>query len=519
MKKLALAIMISSTQAYAGADLLLQKTGGENLVQENVIATQKQLKLDDPFLIQFYGQWKASGKLNFEVNNWANTLLNGHYEKAAHLLTVIEQKSPDSFQSLVKGTKIYLFWKLGLAHSFLNEWIIHSSNSDFLETQVGVALDQVVGKDITNWLMSNGIQITPNQRQQLIKLESKESKVNYAIQAWASLRTGEKSLKWIGKLPKTDPLRFYLAQSVVVEFANKGKLGEAAKLLKQVYEPELKESSNIEEIANYYMLLARLLYQAGAMNASSDYYKLIPHESKQFLQARVENIWILLRQNKMPELKGELASLELDLFQDKFMPEVYLVNSIANLKLCQFENVKKSFDAFVADNSRWARSINQNLRDENPQVVLQDDFYLSNVSNAIQSLKHELKRLNQLEVASVEAIVPAVGIQKHWQQAKKNLSIMNELTAKNKTNELRRRWRNRKQVLESAIRKMRFVKIEFISMMRRFAHRVKPNSDKVNTIKAASRQGNLEFPFDGIVWGDEVFNMTAEVKSLCLAGE
>ena len=519
MKKVALALLLSSSQVFAGADLLLQKTGELDKATNQIIVSQKQLKLDDPFLIQFYGQWKASGKLSFEINNWANMLLDGEYEKAAHLLTVIEKKSPDNFKPIAESTKIYLYWKLGLANSFITEWIKYSSNSNFLESQMGMALDQAVGNNFSQWLIKNGVQLTPNQRQQLAIIEKQESKVNYSLQAWASLRTGDNCLKWIGMLDEKDPLRFYLAQSVVVDYANKGKLGDAAKLLKQVYEPKLVQEGSIDQVSSYYMLLARLLYQAGAMNAASDYYKLIPAESKQFLQARVENIWISLRKNDMPELKGELASLKLDLFKDQFLPEVYLVNSIANLKLCQFENVQKSFDAFISDNSQWAKKINMNLNDESPAVIEAEDFYLKLNGNANKSLALEYAALEKLANASVEAIVPAIGVQPHWKIAKQQISFAIDLAKKNQTQELRRRWANRKRVLEAAIRKMRFVKVEFISMMRRFANKINPQSDKIRTIKAAPAKGNIEFPFDGIVWGDEVFNMTAEVKSMCLSGE
>lgn len=519
MKRIIITLLVLSTQVYAGADLLLQKTGIQEQTSHQLIAKHEQLKLDDPFLIQFYGQWKAAGKLDFDTNRWAQLIVGGKLKEAAHLLTVIEKKAPERFQALVNGTKLYLYWKLNLANSFFAEWTRLSSNTNFLETELGMAIDQLAGADISNWLIQNGIQVSPNQKQQLKSIEDKNSKLNFAFQAWVSLRTGENCLQWIGKLAATDPLRYYLAQSVVVAYAKKGKLGDAAKILKEVYEPKLEQSNNIEKISSYYLLLARLLYQAGAMDAASEYYKLIPEESSQFLQARVENTWIALRKNNMPALKGELASLKLDMFQEHFMPEVYLVNSIANLKLCQFADVKDSFDRFIDDNTKWAKKIESNIQKENPAVIAKNDFYLQIIKNANSSLQKELATLESLAKESIEATVPAIGVQKHWKMAKQNIAFGLTLAQKKRTNELRRRWSNRKQILDSAIRKMRFVKVEFISMMRRFAHKMNPNSDKIRTIKAASKKKNLEFPFDGIIWGDELFKMTAEVKSLCLSGK
>jgi tetratricopeptide (TPR) repeat protein len=517
MKKWVFIALLTATQAFAGADLLLQQAGVSAESDKPAVVVQKQLTLDDPFLVQFYGSWRAAGQLDFEVNSWANLVIEKKYEKAAHLLTVIRKKVSDKFQNAVDGAALYLYWKLDLPQTFFNEWLKISSNKNFLNSQMGIAIDQIISPNASQWLIDNGIQVSENHRIQLKSIREEQSRFNYSVQAWSALRSGKQSLEWIGKLSAKDPLRFYLAQSVVVEYARERKLGDAARLLKQVYEPQLAENGDVEQISSYYMLLARLLYQAGAMDAAQSYYQLIPQESSQFIQARVENMWISLRKNDMPKLKGELASLELDLFADKFLPEIYLVSSIAQLKLCQFEDVKKSFDSFISDNKKWSKKINTNIAKEDPAVVDQSDFYLRTVNNAIKSQQKEEQKLVKLAAESVEAVVPAIGVQKHWKVANDNIVVAKNLMNKNKTNELRRRWVNRKQILDSAIRKMRFVKVEFISMMRRFASKVKQKSDRVTTYKAApKRKGQIEFPFDGVVWGDELFNMTAEVRSLCL---
>jgi ATP adenylyltransferase/5',5'''-P-1,P-4-tetraphosphate phosphorylase II len=73
------------------------------------------------------------------------------------------------------------------------------------------------------------------------------------------------------------------------------------------------------------------------------------------------------------------------------------------------------------------------------------------------------------------------------QRVKKQWTLAN----KNKTYELRKRWENRKKILESSIRKMRFVKVEFISLMRRMADKIKNNkdADSITTYQAAPQKG------------------------------
>ncbi len=508
--------------AQSGADLLLEQSGNGNTATQISFKSHKQLELDDPFLVQLYGSWKSAGKLNFEVNSWMNLIVNKKYEKAAHLISVIKKKAPSNYLSVVEAASLYLYWKLNLNQTFFNAWLRHSAESNFLKSQLGVALDQTISKNASLWFINNGIHIGPDQKLQLKSLRTNDNRFNILAQSWSALRTGEEALYWLPKLAQDDPLRFRLAQTIVVDLARQRKLGAAAKLLKQVYEPKLHNSDDLEKISSYYMLLARLLYQAGAMDASEHYYRLIPEKSQQFLQARVEALWISLRKGDMPHLKGELASLDLKLFDDKFLPEVYLVSSIAHLKLCQFQNVKKAFDSYIRVNKNWAAQIRKNRLQESPALINEYDYYLNIVLRGMKSQKIEKEQLDRLAQASVEATVPAIGVQEHWLTSRQDLNTMMSMTAKRKQFELRKRWENRQKILDSSIRKMRFVKIEFISLMRRYAQKLEEKSgvDKVTTFAAASAKKNqLEFPFDGMAWGDEPFHLTAEVKSLCLAGK
>src|SRR5690606_2735296 len=133
----------------------------------------------------------------------------------------------------------------------------------------------------------------------LKKIESDGSRFNISMQAWNSLRSGKEALKWIGKLTADDPLRLKLSNSALIAYAKDGQLKASAKLIKEVLEPIIEKSKDTEEISNYYLSLGRLLYQAGAMDASRHYYSLIPEESKFFMTARTELIWAMLQMNDL----------------------------------------------------------------------------------------------------------------------------------------------------------------------------------------------------------------------------
>jgi hypothetical protein len=524
-KSLIASLCLTSTLSLAnsGVDLLMQKTGSTKVGTQTSFKATKQLELDDAFLVQLYGTFRELGTTSFEVNTWVNTILSKDYEKAAHLITVMQEKAPEKFRPMIDATALYLYWRLDLPQTFFNAWMKLSSEGQFLNSTLGVALDEVVAQESSQWFIDKGIIISADQKIQLKQIENISSKFNFSAQAWNALRTGNAALSWMKKLAPKDPLRFYLAQTIVVDLAKQGRLADAAGLLKEVHEPKANETEQTEEIVDYYMLLARLLYQAGALEASTHYYSLIPDESKKYLQAKIENLWIELRNGDMAKIKGDLASLELSLFKDKFLPEIYLVSSIANLKLCQFTNVKNAFDQFISNNKEWSKKIDKNIAAENPAEIDATDFYLSTVTKALNNLSAEKIKLSELAKKSVEATVPAVGEQAHWKKALVQNNRTHTMGMKTKTYELRKRWGNRKKVLEASIRKMRFVKIEFISLMRKINKQLAKagtkHSDSVTSYSAATKKRNeVEFPFDGVLFSDEVFSMRAEVKSLCLSG-
>lgn len=82
-------------------------------------------------------------------------------------------------------------------------------------------------------------------------------------------------------------------------------------------------------------------------------------------------------------------------------------------------------------------------------------------------------------------------------------------------------WQNRKLILDSTIRKMRFVKVETLGLMQQFKSmdNSSQNTDQLKSYASATaKTGQMKFPFDGVVWGDELFSMSADVESACLKG-
>ena len=89
--------------------------------------------------------------------------------------------------------------------------------------------------------------------------------------------------------------------------------------------------------------------------------------------------------------------------------------------------------------------------------------------------------------------------------------------------EYNRFWKNREIVLSETIRKMKFVKVEAMTQMHAIAKKSdlydKSRGDQVSTVQAARTDlsnDKLSFPFDGVLWSDELFTMRSAAKNYCL---
>lgn len=477
----------------------LLNQAGSDIDLNPQIQSQKMLNLDNPFVIQLFSTWKAAGALPMEVNQWVELVLGKDHEQALSLIPAIREAK---LAKAVEATELYLLFKTNRFQSFMNRWIEVASASPFLQTELGLALDQVAGINFTEALLAQGVFLTDEHLKKLVKVESYSSRVNHSLQAFKALRTGENAVNWLGKLDEFDSLRIPLSQTALLHFAKDGKLGASGKIIKTVVEPILTKSGDEEAISLYFMTLARLLYQAGALAESKKYYDLIPETSKYFLKARTESLWAHLRERDYSRTKGELATLEMNIFNKEFYPEAYLVSAMANVMLCQFVESRAAINRFVEVNKSWANEIAKNIGNKNAPAI-DFSFYLMNLNKAQVSLASEARMIEENNPQS-----------SYLAPLKEKMMLVQTTREK----EIQTQWKNRQTLLETALYKMKFVRIELLSRMRQFEMKMPlASGDEVRVQQAANaKRDQLKFKKEGVLFGDELFHMSASIKNKCL---
>lgn len=493
--------------ANDGVNLLL---GSDSASSQNIVTSQQaKIELDDPFRIQFYGAWREINDNKSKLAPMVDDILSKRYKQALSKVLVMPSNLSAKEIRLAKMAEIYLLYRLDFSQTFVNLFIQNLEDNSSHVSSFAVAFDQTFLNLSGDWFLEKGIYLSNSQKEKVLKMKTKNSHMLNLIQSFASLGKGKSALMHIAHLKNKDKLKQALADSAIVDFAREGELGKSGAILKEVYTSELEKSSDLESLSAYHLTLARLLYQASALEAADHYFSLIPEKSKHYLNARTERLWISLHSKDHGRVKGDLATLDLDVFNDKFIPEIYLVSSIAHLRVCQFKDVANAFDSFLRVNRKNAKEIALNLSSEKPKVLDTNDFYYVLSQRTVQNLAAETKKLEKDYPKVSEKYVAALS---------QELKLAKEDSLKT----IRRKWKNREKILELTIRRMRFVKIEYLSQMRRFNKLAagKLVQDNIKTVSSGLKKTrDLQFPHDGVFFSDELFHVNSEVKDLCLRSQ
>lgn len=515
-----------SAHAETGADALLNTveplSGNPSAA---LLSNASGIKLTDPFLVQFFTEWQNEKALSYDVNAWAIKVLQGKTADAAHLWSAIQPQLPAGFETTARVAYLYLLWKMNLPQTFFHEWMAQLSRPSYLQSKVAVGLEQTLTPGFDVWLVDNAIQADSSLTDLISKIEPSRGVLFTTLRAWLVLRQGKMGLPLLEKLPTDHRLKIPLARTVALALAREKDLKTAGTVLKKHMEPAIEASRSKDALALHYMEVARLLYQAGAIDAAEAFYLKVPTGSPDYLSAREELTWVRLLKGENHKLRGDLETLATGLFRDKFAPDVYVVRAISNLKLCFYDETEKDIMAFVEQNGRWAKEINVALKSEDPPAAGIRDYFSVAAELSLTKRHEEAVRLKELGEQSIGATLPAVGPQSHWEKARTQMVMDIETAKKARAHEYRRQWKNRKFVLTEAIKKMQFVKVELLSQIRMLSKTNNPpprespalrNEQVAAALKSEDSSADMTFPFDGVVWPDELFRLRSVAQTRCL---
>ena len=486
-------------------------------------------QLDNPVAKALSAELKKNPKVSYEFKAWTQNFLLDHFEAFAHLKTVmqpqVDELESSNLRSLTQAAFLYSLYRLNLAQTFVDQWMESMDHESFAKSVGATALDAAIASKMSleSWFFEHKIQLSSDEEAVIKKIGASRNANWLMLNAWIQHRQGLAAESMLTKLPVNSALRPKLSMTVSLAYARKGDVSNAARVLKSYYQPWVLQSKDAKAVSSYALQIARLLYQAGSIDGAIEYYSQIPNGSPDYLTAREELAWCWLRQGNLEQLRGNLTTLTSSVMSDQFRPESFLVKSISDLKLCFYGDVEKDFQQFLKVNAPWTKKIETGIHQPEsatPRIVDADSQY---AMDAFNLRKVEVSELEKLGTRSVSASLPAVGTQKHWRVAMKNAQDAVESAKKIQAEEFRREWKNDRAILVEAIRKMQFVKVELLSQMGQMEQLTtttvtSPAAEQNEVSMKADLKANADqtYPFDGVVWPDELFKLRSLSNGKCV---
>jgi hypothetical protein len=531
---LLLALSFSSVGfAESGADALLDQLGEKPAATKTKGgAPKKQLaqtftmKVEgDAFQQQLAIAVMSRKKTSFDVKQWAQAVMDNEYARAAHLWTAIQMQIPADFRHEADATQLYLLWKLGLNQTFFDQWVKALASASYAESNPEQTLETLVTPGLDAWLLHTGVLVTPKSQTILDRMKPTEAFV-LTLKAYSDFRREKEAEALLPHMLADNKLTRFVAQTAVYNHVKHNDLKGAARILRDNFEPAIEAQKDAELLAKHDLSIARILYQAGQMKAAGVFYGKIPNQSPSYMPAREELSWVYLRLNDMSNLRGEIKGLSSGVFKDRFQPETYLLRAISNLKMCFYDLLDKDLADFTANNAVWAKRIDAALAAKSVPVPSEPDEYTQMAAHTSKSLEAELAKLSELGDESIGAVLPAVGQQKHWKEYYGFAQASLAEAKKRQNEEYTRQWKNQRSALQEAIRKMRFVKVEYMSQIRQLAgaadvsaptKMVASNSKSLPASAVVKSEDNEQnFPATSEVWSDELFKLRSAAQAQCL---
>lgn len=458
-----------------------------------------------------------SPEASYDVKMWLGAVGEGKYQDAAHTWGAVSTAFRPPVRDAAEATYLFLLWNQDLAQTFADQLIGQLGRKSFVKSAAWQDVQAEIAPRLADYLQANAIIFSQEQRATLAKLPWEGVAVD--LKAWSLLRAGDQAQAALAYLPEEHPWRHLLELSTSLGLAKKREPAAAIEILeKQLAAGKIREDLQ----AAYHLQLGRLYYQKADLVKAEENYLKVPIDSESGAESREELLWVWLRRGETDKLRGTLEALAHPRFKERFAPELFVVRAISNLKLCYYDEVKSDFHSFLTQNNEWAKKVDAALNEATPPTPPNADWYIQMVESAVTKRAAEKERIKTLFQESIASSLPGIGLQKHWLDAQGALAGHGARLEKLKEAEYRRQWRNSSLLLTEAIRKMRFVKIELISQLN-MGQTAKPESEVSQANEEAAEdkiekdaEGKWSFPFDGVMWPDEMFAARSTAHNVCL---
>lgn len=333
----------------------------------------------------------------------------------------------------------------------------------------------------------------------------------------------------------------------ITSLIQQGEDIKAAKLLKHLQSVE-KNNPVSKSLMN--LTAARVLYQNGYLDQAIRYYGKIDNKSDYWFEAVEEQAWAELRLGRPQNTLAHSQTLLTPALAADIGPEPFYLDSLANLKICDYGQVSEGLKSFRSRFKTKASKLlglkeqpdNQAVKKlfrtlakgrarmpqlgrfgtELPRHSTRDEnlFFLVQRHTRLAAESEQAKRLYSQSLAEGTALV---GFQAKMEKFRKSIAqrARNSYTAS--LNRVRALADSEITEISSVLKKMQIVEAELIQQLSLSDRVISDTSNlKVKLKKGTTGSKDkysLSFPFQGELWFDELNNYQIDVAKGCQSGK
>lgn len=156
----------------------------------------------------------------------------------------------------------------------------------------------------------------------------------------------EKSRRFFSKVPAGSDYYLGAVFHLAVVANLSGNSGRAIDLFQRVAKATSGSYSKRELYESAIMNIARVHYEQKRYTTAISFYGRIPRDSDHWLDAIWETSWAFFFLQKFNNSLGQIHTLHSPFYVNRFYPESYILQAITFLRLCRYDQVKKSMRLF-----------------------------------------------------------------------------------------------------------------------------------------------------------------------------
>lgn len=355
-----------------------------------------------------------------------------------------------------------------------------------------------------------------------------------------NLKTSTQTLKDMSsKLAVNSKERAMVDWQLALSYALNNKADEAAKVIGQL----LKNTNSpyTEDLVN--LTAGRLLFQNGYFEAAAKYYEKIPKKSDYWLESQEELAWTYLRKGEVQNSVAISKSLMNSAFDGYLGPEPYFVETLGQLKICDYPKVMVGLKQFpekfkkrTVDLDKLAKGEKSEFLATIVEKVNKEEMTWENMGKDMQYLPRTMiKDYKLIQLVNAQNIfdkesqvadslyadsLALTGFQGSFQAQKNEINQKSNKAKAATAQRIKELAKNEVFEIKRILDKLHIVEAELVSQIDLSGQVIKNgtaiDSDvKKGKVSANNKSDAMVFPADSEVWFDEISNYKVDVKKGC----